>query len=502
MEFYKNFPFFTIVLAMASSMISGIIKEKYAKIITIAVSVIIVVLSGYVFIETRATGESFIYMLGHTSAPWGNELRVGVIESFTAFSFSIIFLISLLGGLDWNGQKGENKKQNYMYVMFDLLLASMLVLIHTNDMFTAYVFIEINTIAACGLVISQQNGEALVASTKYLIMSLLGSGVFLIGLTLLYTITGHLLMPYLKQTLLEDITTGAYIQIIPIIIALFTIGLTMKSGLFPFYSWIPDFYSSASPSASAMLSGLVSKAYIFLLIKLIYQVIGVEIWFSSRITTILFIFGLIAMILGSVLALIQKDIKRMVAYSSVAQIGYIYMGIGLSSEFGIYAALFHVFSHGVSKALLFIAADGLSRSSDGSRQFDNLKGSGYRNIVAGIGFSVGSLSMIGIPLFAGFISKLNFAQASLETPSKTIATLIVLAISTLLNAVYFLRAVIVIYTPVQKAQIRKIGWRGDVKFKVAIVAFVALNLLLGIASKPIMDIIRTGLTILGTSPKV
>ncbi|MDO5521534.1 MAG: proton-conducting transporter membrane subunit [bacterium] len=502
MEFYKNFPFFTIVLAMAASMISGVLKGKYAKIITITVSGIIVVLSGYVFMETRAANESFIYLLGHSSAPWGNELRVGVLEAFTAFSFSIIFFISLLGGLDWNGQKGSGKKQNYMYIMFDLVLASMLVLIYTNDMFTAYVFIEINTIAACGLVASRQKGGALVATTKYLIMSLLGSGLFLIGLSLLYTITGQLLMPYLKQTLMEEFFSGAYIQIIPIIIGLFTIGLTMKSGLFPFYSWIPDLYSSASPSGSAMLSGLVSKAYIFLLIKLIYQVIGVEIWFASRITTILFIFGLIAMIFGSVMALIQKDIKRMVAYSSVAQIGYIYMGIGLATEFGIYAALFHVFSHGVSKALLFIAADGLSRSSDGSRQFDHLKGSGYRNIAAGIGFSIGSLSMIGIPLFAGFISKLNFAEASLQTPSKTVVTLIVLAISTLLNAVYFLRAVIVIYTPVSNDMTRTIGWRGEVKFKVAIAAFVALNFILGIASRPIMDIIAEGVSILGTSPIV
>lgn len=500
MELYKNFPFLTIVLAMASSMISGVVKGKYAKMITVAVSVVIVVLSGTLLMETRASGESFIYLLGHTSAPWGNELRVGVLESFTAFSFSVIFLISLLGGLNRNEASANNKKQNYVYIMFDLLLASMLVLIYTNDMFTAYVFIEINTIAACGLVASQQNGRALVATTKYLIMSLLGSGLFLIGLSLLYTITGQLLMPYLNQALTNDIAIGAYIPIVPIIIGLFTIGLTMKSGLFPFYSWIPDLYSNASPSASAMLSGLVSKAYIFLLIKIIYQVIGVKLWLASPITMVLFIYGLIAMIFGSIMALRQKDIKRMVAYSSVAQIGYIYMGIGLSTEFGIYAALFHVFSHGVSKALLFIAADGLSRSSDDSREFAHLKGSGYRNILAGIGFSVGSFSMIGIPLFAGFISKLNFAQASLESPSKAMVTLIVLAISTILNAVYFLRAMIVIYTPASKTQIRKTGVRGSVTFNVAIVAFVAFNLILGMASKPIMDIIKTGLSILGTSP--
>ena len=189
----------------------------------------------------------------------------------------------------------------------------------------------------------------------------------------------------------------------------------------------------------------------------------------------------------------------MIAFSSVAQIGYIYMGLGLGTEVGVVAAIFHVLSHGATKSLLFISAIGLTDVSGGSRSFFELTGSGYRNKAAGVGFLVASLSMVGIPIFSGFVSKLLFAEAAVLVPDwKLLPTLIVLAVSTVLNAIYFLKTVVRIYIPMNKDEVAKKGYF-TLKFseqKVycgTIVMFIVINLILGMASQPIISLIAEGL---------
>ena len=189
----------------------------------------------------------------------------------------------------------------------------------------------------------------------------------------------------------------------------------------------------------------------------------------------------------------------MIAFSSVAQIGYIYMGMGLGTEAGVIAAVFHVLVHGATKSLLFVSAIGLTDVSGGSRSFFEITGSAYRNKAAGVGFLVASLSMVGIPVFSGFVSKLLFAEAAVLVPNwKLFPTLIVLAISTVLNAIYFLKTVVRIYTPVNKEEIREKGYF-DLKFPVqklycvTIFLFVLVNLILGMASQPIIALITEGL---------
>ena len=493
MDFLKNLPFFCIVLCMGAGIISGILSGKNAKRVTLFVVSAVTVMSAILLWYVLQTNESFVYMMGHHSAPWGNEIRAGVLEALIALFFSVIMLLSLLGGLKQIFEDVEEKKQNFYFIMVDLLLASLLALVYTNDIFTAYVFIEINTIAAAGLIMSKQNGQTLVASTKYMVMSLLGSGLALISITLLYNITGHLLMSNMKETIAIMVVDHQYAVPLTMSIGLFAIALAIKSALFPFHTWLPDAYGYSTPASSAMLSSLVSKSYIFLLIKIIYRVVGFEVIVSNRILNVLFVFGLIGMILGSVRALSQNDIRRVTAYSSVAQIGYIYMGIGLGTKYGMYAAVFHIISHAASKALLFIAANGLVVASDGNVKFPQLKGAGYRNKIAGVGFTVGALSMVGIPLFAGFISKLNFAQASIYSPSKMILTLVILAISTVLNAMYFIRAVMVIYTPSEETSKTSYSSYRNIAFSCSVIVFVILNFVLGIFSQPIMDAIRQGI---------
>ena len=434
--------------------------------------------------------------MGHFPAPWGNEIRAGVLEGVLATFFCIIMLLALVGGLRHIASEIEESKQNLYFIMVDLLLASLLALIYTNDLFTAYVFVEINTIAACGMIMIRHTGRSYVAAARYMVMSLLGSGLFLISLSTLYGLTGQLLMTPAQQAVASLRSAGLYMEPLTVTIALMTVGLAIKSGLYPFHSWMPETYGYSTAPSAAILSSLVSKGYIILLIKIYYRVLGSDTIMHGKISNLLFVFGLAGMIMGSLSAIRESNIRRMIAFSSVAQIGYIYMGLGLGTEAGVIASLFHILSHAASKGLLFISATGLSDVSGRSRHFKDLRGAGYRNPVAAAGFTVGAVSMVGLPLFDGFISKLLFATAGVQDPTKMLPTLICLAVSTVLNTVYFLRTVMTIFTPVDagtesKAKAREIT-RGF-SLKLSVLCFIILNLVLGLFSDPIVSALEQGL---------
>ncbi len=500
MELVRNVPFFCIMLPMFSGILSSVLPGKAARRLNAAMVTAVTILSAWLLQYLLASGiDRYTYMMGHFPAPWGNELRVGVLEAGMALFFSIIMLLSLLGGRKKLFDEVEVSKHNIYYILCNLLLSSLLALVYTNDLFTAYVFVEINTIAACGLIMIRQNGRCIEAAVRYMIMSLLGSGLLLLGICMIYDLTGHLLMENIQQQIGAIMAAGTYRVPMMITIGIITVGLAIKSALFPFHSWVPDAYGYSTVSSGAILSSLVSKGYIFLLFKIFYRVIGAEHIAGSHILNLLFLFGLCGMIFGSVSAIWEKDIRRMIAFSSVAQIGYIYMGLGLGTEAGLIAAVFHILAHGATKSLLFISAIGLTDVSGGSRSFFELTGAAYRNKMAGVGFLVASLSMVGIPMFSGFVSKLLFAEAAVLVPNwKLFPTLIVLAISTVLNAIYFLKTAVRIYTPANKEEIKQKGYF-SVKFPeqkqycITILLFILVNLILGVASQPIISLIAEGL---------
>lgn len=493
MEMLRNFPCFSLILSMCASIVSSAMNGKWARRVNTAVIIIITALSTGTLYLTITTGQSYVYKMGRFSAPWGNEIRFGSLEAMMALFFSIIMLLSIWGGIKHLKMEIDTFKGNLYYVLLDLLMSSLLALIYTNDLFTAYVFVEINTISACGLIMIRENGHTLEAATRYMIMSLIGSGMLLFGLCVLYGITGHLLMSNIQEQIALLVSTGTYHIPMVISIVFICVGLAVKSALFPFHSWLPDAYGYSTASSAAILSSLVSKGYIFLLIKFFYRVIGFEIIRQSKIINVLFVFGLCGMIFGSLSAIKENDIRRMIAFSSVAQIGYIYMGFGLGTHVGMTASIFHVLSHAATKSMLFIAAVGLTDVSGKSKKFIDLTGAGYRNVIAGITFSVGSLSMVGVPLFSGFISKILFAQACVSNVNKMLPTLICLAVSTILNAIYFMKTVVRIYTPV-KTEHQSIVWRQEIGYGIVCLLFIALNIFLGMCSEPVVNLIYSGLS--------
>lgn len=497
MNFIQNFPFFSIILSMFSGIISSVLPARAAKWLNTCLIGAVGVMSGVLLLYLNRTGEPFVYWMGHFPAPWGNEIRAGVLEAGMAMFFCIIMLLSMTGGRKKLLGEVEYSKHNLYYILVDLLLSSLLALVYTNDLFTAYVFVEINTIAACGLIMIRQNGRTIEAAVRYMIMSLLGSGLFLLGICMLYDMTGHLLMSNIRESIAVLAAQHEYTVPLLTTIGVMCAGLAIKSALFPFHSWLPDAYGYSTVSSAAMLSSLVSKGYIFLLIKIFYRVIGFDIIAQSKVINVLFVFGLLGMIFGSLSAIRENDIRRMISFSSVAQIGYIYMGFGLGTEIGITASIFHILSHAATKSLLFIAAIGLTDVSGGSRKFQDLTGAAYRNKIAGIAFTVGSLSMVGVPMFSGFVSKLLFAEAAIGHNYKMLPAVIVLAVSTILNAIYFMKTVIRIYVPERKADCEVITLKGEKGYTATLVCFILLNVALGMLSQPIVEWIGTGLSMFG-----
>ena len=493
MQFVQNFPFFCILLTLICAVITSVLRGAAARRMTVFVICAVTAMTAAVAAFTLSTGQSYVYLMGHFPAPWGNEIRAGALESVVMLVFCLVILFSFLGGLHKSILQIEASKYNIYCIMVDLALLSLLALVYTNDLFTGYVFIEINTIAAAGLVMIRQNGKSLVAAVRYMIMNLLGSSLFLIGVVLLYTVTGHLLMANLHESIAALAASGDYRVPLTMAAGLITVGLSMKSALFPFDTWLPGAYSNSTPTASAMLSSIVSKGYIFLLVKVYMRVFGLDVIVSLGVCDVLFVFGAIGMVLGSVNAVRAKTTRMMIAYSSVAQIGYIYLALGMGSAGGVLCALWHVVAHSATKSMLFISSAEMDEASGGSHLRADLRGCFYRSPLAASAFTLGAANLVGIPLLSVFMTKLLLAQEALAAGGKHAGVaLAVLAISTLLNAWYFLGTATELFIPRRDGQQGQAVRLGALA-AAGLIGFIALNLILGFFAKDILAALADGL---------
>ncbi len=493
MSFAANLPLFCIIASLFSSVISLVLRGRTASRLTRILAACVAAASLPVLLLGVRTGQTTVYTMGHFPHPWGNEIRFGILEPLLCGTFALVLLGCVTGGSRELERDVAQERRNLYFAMTDLILASLLTLAYTNDIFTGYVFIEICTIAACGILMIRQVGRTTLASVRYMIFSLVGSGLFLLGVVFLYSVTGHLLMPDLKRTIAERWSSGEHHTALVTSICLITIGLGIKSGMFPFHYWMPDTYGYSTPCSAGILSGLVSKGYIFLLIKIICSVFGPEVFYASGVQNLLYGFGVAGMIVGSISAMRVNDIFHMVAYSSAAQIGYIYMGIGLSPTLGLQAAVYHMLTHALTKPALFLASSRIVETGGGSRRFRDLQSTAHRNRIAGLTFSLGSFSMIGIPMTMGFISKYLFALAGFEGGVLVVPTLIALAVSTVLNTFYFARTVIRIYIKRGEPKGKRWTFRDQPSYALAGGLLAGANVFLGVFAQPLISLLAKGL---------
>ena len=500
MNFIWNLPLFTVVLSLFSGVVCMMLSPRAARNYTIAYESVLVVMTGCVLGYTLKTGTSYTYPMGEFPAPWGNEIRFGCLEALIALLFAVILLCSITAGYHFIRKDIDESKINLYFSLINLMTAALMALAWTNDVFTGYVFLEILTLTSCGILIVREIGRTTLAAARYMILNLMGSGLFLMGIVLLYDISGHLLMVPMRQSMALVSQDQSSIPVISLAIGIMTVGIAIKSGLFPFYFWMPDTYGWATPASGSILSGLVTKAYIFLLFKILYRAIGIDVLEKTPVLKILFVLGIIGMIGGSVNAMRASNVNRMIAFSSAAQTGYIYMGLGLGTVAGFEAAIFQILAHAVTKSLLFLTVPYLAEVSGDRLKFHSLQGSGRRDPLAAHFFSISSLSMIGIPIFAGFSTKLMFGQAAVlgGIHWKILVVLGALGISSVLNAIYFIRTMIRIYNDPDTLDKDPYGShpvtdRSRTGFFLAGMVLSLLNLFLGLFSWVVSDVIYRGL---------
>ena len=493
MLWWQNLPLLMIVCALICAALCSVLKAKSARKAMLSLSALVCAGMGILLYFTLTENESFVFAMGEIGAPFGNELRVGAVEALTGLLFASVMLLSLAGGWNQFALDISPNRVNLYAAVFCLLMAAMAAMTFTNDLFTGYVFIEIGTIAACALILSRNQGRIMLAATRYMIMNLLGSGLFLLGLSMLYCLTGHLLFPQLGPAVRELVAENRYSMPLYLSFLLMTMGIAIKSALYPFHTWLPDAYSASTATSSAVLSSVVSKMYIFLLVKIFFRAAG-EDAFTRHIEDVLLLYALVGVIMGSVHAIRQRHMLRMIAYSSVAQIGYIFLGIALGTKAGFAAALFHILAHSSAKSMLFLSGNRLRLAAGGHDTLPALRGAAKKAPPAALAFLTGACSLVGVPILGGFASKIYLANAAVELGGwRMAAVLAALAVSTALNVAYLLRTALTLYRPAEDTEYTPMY--SDKPFTFAMVILIILNIVLGVFGGEVMKWIQQGIAV-------
>jgi multicomponent Na+:H+ antiporter subunit D len=431
----EQLPIINLILFISMALIIPLFKKRNFNLTTTLglVVLLLVLASSVVILHHVHTVGAYYYRFGNYTGVIGIELLIDSYSAFFAlFIISLVTIIYIYSTGDATEGVAEKEYGRY-YILLFILLFAMFGIIYTNDLFNTYVFMEILSITTCSIISIKRKKENYTAAFRYVMLNEVGSLSYLFGVALLYMITGY--------TNTELVATGVrenfhlYPANLMMAIGFMVTGIGIKAAIFPFHIWLPDAHSTAPSSSSAILSAIVVKVYILIMVKILFRVFGIDILESLNIPLILTVIASIGMIMGSVFAIAQKDVKRMLGYSSVAQIGYIVLGVGLVSFLGLQAAFYHIISHGLMKAALFLSVGAIIYHKK-TRRVNDFDGIAYTMPASMIVFSIASLGMIGIPLTSGFISKFNLSIAALDAGKGLFIAVIIL--SGFLNALYYL----------------------------------------------------------------
>lgn len=344
---------------------------------------------------------------------------------FMLFTISLVSLCISLFSIDYLEHYGH---KSTFYALFLVMIAGMNGLVLVPDLFSVYLFLEVAAVASYALVAFGLGYDELEASFKYLMLSVVASAFALLSITVIFGMTGSLNFQAVAQGL-QDLQARL---VLGVCVAFFIMGFGLKAALVPFHAWLPDAHPSAPAPISAMLSGLLIKVSgIYALFRIIYSVVGI----TPALSQLLMALGTISMVVAALLALGQKDIKRMLAYSSISQVGYIVLGLALGTPLGIAGALFHLFNHAVAKGLLFLNSGSIQHIT-GTRNLDELGGLGKMVPVTAGTNLVGALSIAGVPPLAGFWSKLIIIMALIQ--AKEFGYALVAILASILTLWYYL----------------------------------------------------------------
>ena len=437
------------------------------------VSVVSFAISVALFAETYG-GTIISYHMGGWAPPLGIEYRVDILNAFVLLIVSGTAALVLPYARRSIDAEVPAERQPLFYTAFLLCVAGLLGVTITGDAFNVFVFLEISSLATYALVASGAwaNKRALTAAYNYLIMGTVGATFFVIGIGMLYSITGTLNMADLAVKIAEHGDSST----LRMGFVLILLGIGLKLAMFPLHLWLPNAYAYAPSAVTAFLAATATKVAVYVMLRFMFSVLGFDYEFQAgALRTVVLPLALIAMFAASLVAVFQDDLKRMLAYSSVAQIGYILLGLSLLNETGITASIVHLFNHAVTKAALFMAA-GCFALSAGTSSISKLAGIGRDMPWTTAAFVAGGLSLIGLPLTVGFVSKWYLVLATLELGWWPVALMIMA--SSLLAIIYVWRVVEAAYLqPAPEGVIRK---EAPLSMLIPTWAFVGLSVWFGV----------------------
>ncbi len=446
-------------------------------------------------------GSIISYELGGWSPPWGIEYRIDAMNALVALIVSGIAAITLPYAYRTVEKEIPWRDTSLFYSAFLLCLVGLLGITQTGDVFNLFVFLEVSSLSSYVLVAMGRQRRAQTAAYQYLIMGSIGATFLLIGIGLIYAETGTLNMQDLHlrlQPILDHRTVHTGFVFI-------VVGIALKLALFPLHLWLPNAYKYSPSAVSVFLSATATKVAVYIMLRMVFTVFPSDFLKITPAETIFLLLGVFGVIIASFAAIHQNDIKRILAYSSIAQISYMVLGIGFASNLGVTATLVHVFNHALMKGALFMAAGAIVYRV-GSSKLDNLHGLGRQMPWTFAAIFIAGLSLIGIPGTAGFISKWYFVLAALEHQYWFIA--LVILFGSLLSVVYMWKIIeALFFRPATDTGLHGAGLQGaglqvreaPLSLLIPMWTLVLANIYFGINTELTVGVAQTAVELLGVT---
>jgi len=388
--------------------------------------------------------------------------------------------------------QAEEERRSRFYAAMMITYGCVLGGMMAYGLFTMFLFFEIMYLSCYFIVSHSQTKEAMNAGNRYIYMGVVGGLSMFLGICLIFNATGTLMISDIRMGL--EAAWADHNLLLTLAILSFLLGFVIKAAIFPLHFWLPNAHASAPSPASAVLSGMVIKVYIFSIMKFLYIVVGRDLFTAMGLVGLFSPLAVVGMIMGSVFAIGQTELKKMLAYSTVAQVGYMLLGIGLMTSLGLAASLFHVITHALMKSALFLSAGAILYQT-GIKKIKDMNGLGRQMPVTMGVFTVGALAMIGIPGFNGFMSKWYLGTAALEAGRPVFVLMLLL--SSFLNAMYYLPIVIAAFLKegdsAEAAEARVTLDRIPATMLIPLVLLASGCILLGIFPQLVMNLIQRGL---------
>lgn len=441
-----NLPALQVVLPLLGAVLCAFLQRGvWAWGVALVVSVAMPFVAAGLLIQVLDVG-TISYALGGWEPPIGIEYRIDVVNAF------LLLLVSLIGAVimpyaRWSVEKEiAPERQSWFYALYLLCLCGLLGIVITGDAFNVFVFMEVSSLATYALIAMGRDRRALLAAYQYLVMGTIGATFYVIGVGLLYSMTGTLNLADMASRLGGLENSRAVLTAL----AFLTVGISLKLALFPLHVWLPNAYAYAPSMVTVFLAATATKVALYLLLRYFFTVFGaLMIYTRLPVAEIFLILSLAAMFGASIVAVFQDDVKRMLAYSSVAQIGYITLGIAIANKTGLTGGIVHLFNHALIKGALFMAI-GAVFYRIGSVKIEDIAGLGKRMPVTMGAFVIAGLSIIGVPGTVGFVSKWYLGLGAFEQGWWWLVFLLVA--SSLISVVYIGRIVEVVwFRPVSAA---------------------------------------------------